>query len=142
MKTRHERPSETHENGPINTNAVFVIHCRDNEAKQTAARFLEKLDLKPVILHERPDRGRTIIEKFEQHAEVGFAVALLTPDDARSLRGEEDALKPRERQNVIFEFGYFLGRLDPRHSRGGAHGVAYVISGGRAAASTGVAKHH
>lgn len=93
------------------TNEVFVIHGRDNEVKQTVARFLEKIDLKPVILHERPDRGRTIIEKFEQHAEVGFAVALLTPDDEGSLYGEENNLKPRARQNVIFEFGYFIGRL-------------------------------
>ncbi len=93
------------------TKEVFVIHGRDNEVKQTVARFLEKIDLKPVILHESPDLGRTVIEKFEQHAEVGFAVALLTPDDVGSLYGEENNLKPRARQNVIFEFGYFIGRL-------------------------------
>ena len=104
-------PSEIHETAQINTNEVFIIHGRDKETKQTVARFLEKIGLKPVILHERPDGGRTIIEKFEQHAEVGFAVALLTPDDLGSLRGEEDDRKPRARQNVIFEFGYFIGKL-------------------------------
>lgn len=90
---------------------VFVIHGRDNESKQTVARFLEKIDLNPIILHEWPDGGRTIIEKFEQHADVGFALALLTPDDMGSLCGEEEDSRPRARQNVIFEFGYFIGKL-------------------------------
>ena len=90
---------------------IFVIHGRDNEAKQTVARFLEKIDLKPVILHEQPDKGRTIIEKFEEHAQVWFAIALLTPDDVGALRGDESNLKPRSRQNVIFEFGYFIGKI-------------------------------
>ena len=103
--------SETRENEQINTNEVFIIHGRDNEAKQTVARFLEKIDLKPVILHEQPDKGRTIIEKFEKHAQVRFAITLLTPDDVGALEGERSNLKPRARQNVIFEFGYFIGKL-------------------------------
>ena len=93
------------------TNEVFVIHGRDEGAKQTVARFLERLSLKPVILHEQPNEGRTIIEKFEDHAHVGFAVVLLTPDDVGSLKEEKTNLKSRARQNVIFEFGYFIGKL-------------------------------
>lgn len=94
-----------------NTKEVFVIHGRDNEAKETVARFLTRLALTPVILHEQPNQGRTIIEKFERNAQVGFAVALLTPDDVGSLKNEEKNLKPRARENVVFELGYFLGRL-------------------------------
>ncbi len=90
---------------------VFVIHGRDNEAKEAVARFLARLDLEPVILHEQPNEGRTIIEKFEEHAQAAFAVVLLTPDDAGALENEKDRLRPRARQNVIFEFGYFIGRL-------------------------------
>ena len=93
------------------TREVFVIHGRDNEAKQTVARFLQDLELTPIILHEEANQGRTIIEKLEDHARVGFAVALLTPDDVGGLQGQEEDLKPRARQNVIFEFGYFTGRL-------------------------------
>lgn len=103
--------SEVRKTGQISKNRVFLIHGRNEGAKQTVARFLESLDLKPMILHERPDGGRTIIEKFEQHADVGFAVALLTPDDVGALKGDESNLKPRARQNVIFEFGYFIGKL-------------------------------
>ena len=99
------------ENERPNTHEVFIVHGRDNEAKETVARFLTRLALTPVILHEQPNQGRTIIEKFEQHAQVGFAVALLTPDDVGALQDNSNDLKPRARQNVVFELGYFLGRL-------------------------------
>lgn len=90
---------------------VFVVHGHDEAAKQAVARFIEKLDLTPVILHEQPNEGRTIIEKFEDHSDVCFAVVLMTPDDIGALAEEEDKLKPRARQNVILEFGFFLGKL-------------------------------
>jgi predicted nucleotide-binding protein len=51
------------------------------------------------------------MEKFEACAsEVGFAVALLTPDDLGGpVAAPEHAA--RARQNVIFELGYFVGSL-------------------------------
>jgi hypothetical protein len=48
---------------------VFVVHGHDNAAKLEVELTLRKLDLIPVILHDEPNRGRTIIEKFEAHAE-------------------------------------------------------------------------
>ena len=90
---------------------VFVIHGRDDDTKNTVARFLEKLDLRPVILHEQPSLGRTIIEKFEDHAAPAFAVALLTPDDVGAFERDRDDLRPRARQNVVFEFGYLIGKI-------------------------------
>lgn len=89
---------------------VFVVHGRDDGAKETVARFLERLGLEAIILHEETNKGRTIIEKFEAHADrAGYAVVLLTPDDVGALRGAEPT--PRARQNVIFELGYFFGKL-------------------------------
>ena len=104
-------PSETHKDEQINTDKVFLVHGRDDGTKQTIARFLETLGLKPVVLHEQANIGRTIIEKFEEHAQVGFAVVLLTPDDVGAFRDDKNKQKPRARQNVIFEFGYFIGKL-------------------------------
>ena len=60
---------------------VFLIHGHDEGAKQRVARVLEKLDLQPVILHEQPSGGRTVIEKLEEYGDVEFAVVLLTKDD-------------------------------------------------------------
>lgn len=91
---------------------VFIIHGRDEGTKEAVARFIEQLGLNPIILHEQPNQGQTIIEKFERHAEVAFAIALLTPDDTGGLSGDEQSFKPRARQNVIFELGYFTGKLD------------------------------
>ncbi len=96
---------------PEHLRNVFIIHGHDEGTKETVARFISQIQLNPIILHEQPNQGQTIIEKFEQHAEVAFAVALLTPDDTGSLAGEEQSHQPRARQNVIFEFGYFMGKL-------------------------------
>jgi predicted nucleotide-binding protein len=90
---------------------VFVVHGHDEEAKQSVARCLEKLELEAIILHEQPSQGRTIIEKFEDYSDVGFAVVLLTPDDVGAAGDDRDSLKPRARQNVIFELGFFIGKL-------------------------------
>lgn len=93
------------------TNRVFIVHGHDEEAKQTVARFLEKLQLDPVVLSEKPSEGKTIIEKFEAHSDVGFAVVLMTPDDYGYCKGDPESGKARARQNVLIELGYFVGRL-------------------------------
>jgi predicted nucleotide-binding protein len=94
------------------SNRVFVVHGHDNEMKQAVARTVERLGLEVVILHEKPNRGQTIIEKIERYSDVDFAVVLLSPDDTgySNAEGSESA-KPRARQNVILELGYFAGKL-------------------------------
>lgn len=90
---------------------IFIVHGHDNEAKLEVARFLEKLNCHPIILHEQADRGRTIIEKFEAHSDVSFAVVLLTPDDVGHPQNEPSQAKSRARQNVVLELGFFIGKL-------------------------------
>jgi predicted nucleotide-binding protein len=90
---------------------VFVVHGHDDAAKEAVARFLTALDFKPIILHERPNAGRTVIEKFEEYSDVEFAVVLLTPDDLASSKATPGETHERARQNVIFELGFFIGRL-------------------------------
>lgn len=106
----------------FNQNKVFIVHGHDGGTKETVARFISQLGLEPVILHEQPSHGRTIIEKFEAHSDVGYAIALITPDDIGSSIKEPKNTRHRARQNVIFEFGYFLGKL-------GRHKVAGLVKG-------------
>lgn len=93
------------------TNKVFIVHGHKNEIKETVARRLSQLKLDPIILHEQPELGKTIIEKFEHNSsDVNFAIILLTADDEGKAKRETD-YKTRARQNVVFEMGYFIGKL-------------------------------
>lgn len=91
---------------------VFIVHGHDEAALQSVARFLEKLGLPNTILREQPNQGRTIIEKFIDYSDAAFAVVLLTGDDLGGSAGEPpESQSRRPRQNVIFELGFFLGKL-------------------------------
>jgi len=100
---------------------VFVVHGHNHGVKETVARFLTKLGLNPIILHEQPDQGRTLIEKFEKYAGVSFAIAIFSGDDFGISKQEisqistdrtlQQSMRPRARQNVVFEFGYLMGAL-------------------------------
>jgi predicted nucleotide-binding protein len=90
---------------------VFIVHGHNEQAKSELALILTRLGFEPIILHEQPSEGMTIIEKLEKHSDVGFAFVLLTPDDKGCKKDQEDNLLPRARQNVVFEFGLFAGKL-------------------------------
>ena len=99
---------------------VFIVHGHDDVGRLETARLLEQLKLDAVILGERDDVGRTIIEKFEHYSDVVFAVVLLTPDDLGSSQATfnsqgVDGLVKRARQNVIFEMGFFYAKLTRSH---------------------------
>jgi predicted nucleotide-binding protein len=90
---------------------VFVVHGHDDARKLEVAHFIERVTgRRPTILHEQSNRGRTVIEKLEDHAaEAGFAVVLLTGDDVGGV--DKASLRPRARQNVVMELGLFMGLL-------------------------------
>lgn len=93
-----------------NNNRVFVVHGHDGELRQSIARTLERQGIEPIILAEQANLGATIIEKFEKYSDVSAAICLFTDDDLGKANNE-DNLKPRARQNVVFEAGYFIGKL-------------------------------
>jgi predicted nucleotide-binding protein len=97
------------------TNEIFVVHGHDEALLQAVARLLGKLDLKAIVLKEQPNRGsRALIEKFEaESSSASYAIVLLTPDDVGGKRSPEKTpeLRPRARQNVVLELGYFMGAL-------------------------------
>lgn len=91
--------------------SVFVVHGHDDHARTKVENFLRKLKFEPIVLVEETHGGKTIIEKFEDHSKrAPFAIVLLTPDDNGGKAGSSD-VRPRARQNVIFELGYFIGKL-------------------------------
>ena len=120
---------------------AFIVHGRDEVAKYELKNYLQN-NLRigePIILHERPSLGRTILEKFEDEAsDVDVVFVLLTPDDAVYNSSTPDDIKRRARQNVIFELGYFIAKLERKRGRvlllykgelelpSDIHGLAYI----------------
>ena len=119
---------------------IFIVHGHDEKIKNEVEGFIKEIKLEPIILHKQADLGKTIIEKVEHYSDVDFAIIILTSDDigckkvpwgrfsvtglskkqqhllpeiAKKLQDSQKLknLQPRARQNVIFEFGYFIGRL-------------------------------
>ena len=103
------------------SNKIFVVHGHDNELKNDVELFLRSINLEPVVLHRQLDEGLTVIEKFEKHSDVNYAIVLLTPDDIgytvdEGRKKEEDRnVELRARQNVILEFGFFIGKLSRKN---------------------------
>ena len=129
---------------------VFIVHGHDEALTQQVARFVEKLGFNAIILHERANKGNTIIEKIEDCADTAsFAIILYTGCDKGTAKNS-DELKPRARQNVIFEHGFFVGKLGRDHVcclyeegvelPGDLSGIAYIPADINAAWQTKVAK--
>ncbi|OPY02294.1 MAG: putative nucleotide-binding protein containing TIR-like domain protein [Syntrophorhabdus sp. PtaB.Bin184] len=94
---------------PVGKN-VFIIHGRD-ETNTLRLRLLLKdyFHLNPVLMMERPGMSRALLEKYEDAASTCvMAFALMTRDD---LVGNHGADYLQARPNVIFEVGWFVGRL-------------------------------
>jgi hypothetical protein len=96
-----------------NKRKVFIVHGRDNEAKQEVARFIETIGLQAIILHEQASSGMTIIEKIERYSgDADFALVLYTPCDlGRGANETKHPPRSRARQNVVFEHGYLMAKL-------------------------------
>jgi len=92
---------------------IFIVHGHDEAAKYELKNFLQN-SLKigePVVLQERSSGGRTVIEKFEQEAAVADVVFILFTPDETVKSHRDEATRMRARPNVLFEAGYFYGRL-------------------------------
>ena len=89
---------------------VFVVHGRKEGVRDDIELFLRRIGLEPIVLCNQPDSGLTIIEKIEKYTDVNFAVVLYTDCDLGKLKSDVD-LKPRARQNVVFEHGYLIAKL-------------------------------
>jgi len=110
LKSESESPIAAPADTTSSNLNIFIVHGHDDRTKLDVARTIEKLGLNPIILSEQPNAGQTIIEKFELHSDVGFAVILLTADDLGKTKTDDED-KYRARQNVIIEMGYFIGKL-------------------------------
>lgn len=89
---------------------VFIVHGRDRlPALELKVLIEEKYPIKAILLEKEAHAGKTLPEKLEEYSDVDYAFITLTPDDLGALKGEP--LRERGRQNVIFEWGLFQGKI-------------------------------
>lgn len=101
---------------PVNKSKVFIVHGHDSTLKNKVARLIERQKIEAIILSEQSNTGGTIIEKIENYSDVGAAICLFTNDDVGCEKSNKDenskyTVRSRARQNVVFEAGYFIGKL-------------------------------
>ena len=89
---------------------VFIVEGNVAGLKEAVARLVERQNIKAIILNEQANGSRALIEKLEGYSDVGGAICLFTPDDEGKEKGALE-LSARARQNVVFEAGYFMGKL-------------------------------
>lgn len=128
---------------------VFIVHGHDSGLKNEVARFITDMGYNPIILHEQPNTGKTIIEKIEAFTNVCYAIVLYTPCDKGASKDCPN-VQPRARQNVVFEHGYLIGKLgrervcalikEEVEKPGDVDGVVYVSYDGRGAWKKDIAK--
>ena len=99
------------DSSPLN-NKIFIVHGRDDAMKLTVKDFIQSIGLEPIILHEQIDKSQTVIEKFLSESEdIEFAIVLFSPDDIGKLNEQGEEFEGRARQNVVLEYGFFVGKL-------------------------------
>ncbi|MDE7347571.1 MAG: nucleotide-binding protein [Muribaculaceae bacterium] len=95
----------------VSSRNVFIVHGHNKAIRTETELLIKKLGYNPIVLFKQPDGGATIIEKLERETiDIAFAIILYTYcDDGKSK--EEELLKHRARQNVVFEHGMMCGLL-------------------------------
>ena len=104
---------EPQKNNLPKNNKVFIVHGHDNAMREAVARVVSKLGLSPIILNEMPNKGSTgLLDKLSNNSDVSFAIVLLSSDDkGYSKKDGPKNSRSRPRQNVLFELGFFIGKL-------------------------------
>ena len=90
---------------------IFIVHGHDTNVRNEVELFVRSIGYEPIILCKRADKGNTIIEKIEREAkDVCYAIVIYTSCDLGKDKNA-DELRPRARQNVVFEHGFMCAHL-------------------------------
>ena len=91
---------------------IFIVYGGEPAELGTLKAVLNASNIKIIDLAKTAGSGKTIIEEFEAHAaDSDFALVLATPE----IEGKDGTWYMR--QNVIFEYGYFVAKLGRENVR-------------------------
>ncbi len=90
-----------------------MVHGHDDGLRREVSEWVqESLGVTPIVLSKQLNGGKTLIEKFESYsADAACAIVIMTPDDQARAKNNPEEIENRARQNVVFELGYFYGKL-------------------------------
>ena len=88
---------------------VLLMYGRDLEARQDVANYADSLGVQVIPLNENSFDTISLWA-----TETIFVIILLTPDDMVVSASEPQRTSFRAAQNVIYEFGFFHGKLGPK----------------------------
>jgi predicted nucleotide-binding protein len=89
---------------------VLLIYGQDSEAKHVVANYVESLGPQVISLNEN---SFVKIDFVAIATEAVFVIMLLTPDDRVVAASDPQLTRFRAGQNIIYEFGFFHGKLGP-----------------------------
>lgn len=96
---------------PEQSKNVFIVHGHDTLLRTEVEMMITQLGYNPIVLFKEADKGQTIIEKLEsKSSEVVFCIVLYTACDKGCAKNQNE-LKSRARQNVVFEHGMMCAKL-------------------------------
>jgi predicted nucleotide-binding protein len=87
---------------------VLLLYGRDLDAKEVVASYVESLGLQVILLNENSFATIDI-----SATETTFVIILLMPDDTVASASDPQLTSFRAGQNIIYEFGFFHGKLGP-----------------------------
>lgn len=92
---------------------IFLVHGHDEAIRREVSELVaDSFRVKPIVLSKELSGGMTLIEKFEAYSsDAACAIIIMTPDDQARTKSAPKAVEERARQNVVFELGYFYGKL-------------------------------
>ena len=104
-----DKELETTKTLKIRNKNVFIIHGHSEAKWRELSQIISGFGLNAVVLKEQPDKGQTLIEKFEYYAaQCSYAFAIFTPDDVIEKEGIRYF---QARPNAIFELGWFCANI-------------------------------
>lgn len=106
-----EQKKEDAHTSSTSSKKVFIVHGHDTNTRTEVENFVRSIGYEPIILCKRADLGNTIIEKIEREAkDICYAIVIYTSCDLGKDKDRE-TLRPRARQNVVFEHGFMCAHL-------------------------------
>ena len=90
---------------------IFVGFGKCHKIKNNVTTFLQQYNHNVIVLEDQANNGcSTVIEKLENYSFVDKAIIILSGDDTIKPFGCKN-MEKYPRQNVVFELGYFVGKL-------------------------------